>query len=104
MRHTKLLGIMTYSIARPIAWLTVTAGSAWLVSRYRLWGVVASVLLGSVILYLAYHAWPVPIGEWDEDGEEIHYTAPILIAIWCFPIWLIVGVLTNFMKRGKFRP
>jgi len=95
---------MSYFIARPIALSTVAAGSAWLVSRYRLWGVVASVLLGSVLLYLAYHAWPVPIGEWDGDGEEIHYTAPILIAIWCLPIWLIVGFFTKFTMREKFRP
>jgi len=95
---------MTFSIARPIALLTVAAGSAWLVSRYRLWGVVASVLIGSAILYVAYHAWPVPAGQWDEDGEEIHYIAPILIAIWCFPIWLFVGIRSGFTKHGKFNP
>ena len=95
---------MSYSIARPIAWLTVAVGSAWLVNRYRLWGVLASLLAGSFILYFAYHAWPVPQGKWDEDGEEILNTAPLLIAMWCFPIWLLVGVLTGFTKRGKFVP
>ena len=95
---------MSYEIARPIALVTVAAGSAWLIARYRIMGWIMSVVLGSIVLYLAYHAWPIPPGEWDEDGEEIHFIAPIILTVWCFLVWLVVGILTNFKKDGKFCP
>jgi hypothetical protein len=102
-----MLGVMeVIAITRVVAWLTVAVGSAWLVSRYRwrsfLLSVPVSVLAGSVILYLAYHAWPMPPGVWDEDGEDIHIIAPILLTIWCFPIWLFVGIRAERRKaRGE---
>lgn len=95
---------MSYTIARRIGWIAVALGCVWLVRRYRLWGVLASMAFGSAILYVAYHvASPVP-GQWDEDGEEILSLGPIVIAMLCFPIWIVVGILTGFTKNGKFHP
>lgn len=79
------------------------AGSAWLIARYKVIGVIASVLAGWAILYCVYHAWPAPPGEWDEDGEEIYYTAPILMMIWCFPIWGVTS-LWAFVKKREDQP
>ena len=94
---------MAYVIARLITLPTVAVGSAWLVARYRAIGVVASVLLGWIILYCLYHAWPAPPTEWDEDREEILFSAPIVTGMWCLLIWGFAELWSWIKRRGKGR-
>lgn len=91
--------LLSPDFARPVAWLVVTAGSVWLIRHFGFLGVMASVLVGWGILYFAYHSFPVPTGQWDEDREEIHYSAPILLITWCFPIWSFMAVIRGFKRR-----
>lgn len=96
------LDLMAFVIARLITLLALAIGSAWLIARYRVVGVIISILAGWVILFAVYRGFPVPLGEWDEDGEEIHYTAPILMALWCIPVWAFVVATSRGKKRiGK---
>ena len=92
---------MTYVIARVITLPTVAIASAWLVARYRAVGVVISIFAGWALLFAIYRGFPVPPGEWDEDGEEIHYTAPILMMIWAFLVWGIVNLWSFVTRRGQ---
>ena len=90
---------MSHVIARLTTIPALMLGSAWLVGRYRATGVGISVLLGWGILYFVYHAWPAPPEVWDEDREEIHYTTPILMVLWCLLVWGVVSLLSSFKKR-----
>jgi hypothetical protein len=92
---------MTYIIARLITLPLVMFGSTWLIARYRAVGVIASLFLGWAILFAVYRGFPAAPDVWDEDGEEIHYTAPILMMIWCFPVWAVVSLLSWFNKQRK---
>ena len=83
-----------------IALPTLAVGSGLAVARHRGHGVGASILLGWVILYAVYNLWPAPTTEWDEDREEIYYMAPILMAIWCLPVWGVVEVW-HWLKRKR---
>ena len=94
---------MTYEIARLITLPAVAVGSAWLVARYRAIGVVSSILLGWVILVCVYRAWPAPPPEWDEDGEEILISAPIVMTLWCLPVWGVVELWSWFRRLLKKR-
>ena len=94
---------MTYEVARLITLPTLAVGSAVLVARYRGYGLVASVLLGWVILYGVYNAWPAPPGEWDEDREEMHVLAPSIMLIWCAPVWGVVELWRWFRRRKGAR-
>jgi hypothetical protein len=93
---------MAYDIARAITIPIVAIGSAWLIARYRRVGVILSILAGWAILIAVYRGFPVPPGEWDEDGEEIHYVAPILMTIWSFVVLGIVR-LWSFATRLNHR-
>ena len=92
---------MEYVIARLITLPTVAIGSAWLIARYRAVGVIISMFAGWVILFAVYRAFPVPPGEWDEDGEEIYYTALILMMVWSFLVWGIASFWSFVTRRGK---
>ena len=76
-------------------------GSTWFIARYRGVGVIISLFLGWAILLTVYKCFPAPVGVWDEDGEDIHYIAPMLMIIWCFPVWAFVSVVSSLKKRGK---
>jgi hypothetical protein len=93
---------MAFVIARLITIPFLMIGSAWLIARYRVIGVAVSVLLGWVILFAVYNLWPAPPGVWDEDREEIHISAPIVMSMWCFPVWGIVG-LWSWLKLRRDR-
>jgi hypothetical protein len=92
---------MTYIIARLITLLALMIGTTWLIVRYRAVGVVVSLFLGWGILFAVYRGFPAPPDVWDEDGEEIPYTAPILMMIWCFPVWGVAGLLPWFKRQRK---
>ena len=91
---------MAYIIARLITLPMLMIGSTWLIARYRAVGVVASLFLGWAILFAVYRGFPAPPVVWDEDGEEIHYTAPLLMMIWCLPVWGVVSLLSCFKQRN----
>jgi biotin transporter BioY len=90
---------MAHVVARLITIPALMIGSTWLIARYRAVGVAISILAGWAILYFVYHAWPAPPPEWDEDREEIHYTAPILMALWCIPVWAFVIATSRTKKQ-----
>jgi len=81
---------MAFEIARLITLLAVATGSAWLIVRYRSFGALISFFVGWGILLFVYRAWPAPPLIWDEDGEEVYYTAPVIMMIWCLLVWSIV--------------
>jgi hypothetical protein len=93
---------MRFAIARLIAILFVGTGSAWVIARYRALGVAISIFAGWVILFAVYRVFPAPPGVWDEDGEEIHYSAPIVMMMWCFPVWGVVS-LVSWMSRRRVK-
>jgi hypothetical protein len=92
---------MAFVIARLITLPTVAIGSAWLIARYRAVGVVISICAGWAVLFAVYRGFPVPPSEWDEDGEEIPYTAPILMMIWCFSVWGVVSLWSWFKRQRE---
>jgi hypothetical protein len=93
---------MAFAIARLITLPLVAIGSAWLIARYRAFGVLISIFAGWGILVFVYRTWPAPPPLWDEDGEEIHYTAPILMALWCILVWAVVVATSRRKKQtGK---
>ena len=96
---------MEYFIARLIAILALMAGSSWLIARYRAVGVIISVFLGWGILHFVYNTWPAPPieGDWDEDRVEIDATAPIVLSMWCLPVWGVLS-LWSWFKKSSAKP
>jgi hypothetical protein len=91
---------MAFVIARLITIPTVAIGSAWLIARYRAVGVVISIFAGWAILFAVYRGFPAPPNVWDEDGEEIHISAPIIMTVWSFLVWGIVSLWSVVKRRG----
>jgi hypothetical protein len=91
-------------IARLIVVPTVAIGSAWLVARYKAKGGVASVLLGWLILWSVYNAWPAPAtnNDWDEDREEMWIIAPVLMIVWCSLVYTALEIRAWVNRRGKW--
>jgi hypothetical protein len=92
---------MTYEVARMVTIPALMAGSALLVRRYRGYGVLVSILLGWGILVAVYNTWPAPAGEYDEDREEMPSMGPIVMALWCLPVWGVVELWLWLRKRGS---
>ena len=82
------------NIIRPVTWLFLMVGSCWLIKRWRSIGVIISVLVGWGILVFAYSMWPALVvpTDWDEDREEMPFMGPIVMSMWCFPVWGITEV------------
>jgi hypothetical protein len=92
---------MSHVVARMITLPVLLGGTTWLIARYRAVGVVVSLFLGCAILFAVYRCIPAPPTVWDEDGEEIHHIAPVLMMIWCFPVWGVVSLLSWFKRPGR---
>lgn len=92
------------NILRPVTWLLLMLGSSWLIKRWRFIGVIISVLIGWGILVFVYSTWPAPpvVGDWDEDREEMPMLGPLVMSIWCFPVWGITEVW-GWLKRPSNR-
>jgi len=97
----KIFDGMAFVIARLIALPAMAAGSVWLIVRYRALGFAISILAGWAILFAVYRGFPAPPDQWDEDGEEIQYTAPILMALWCIPVWAVVVATSRPRKPAR---
>lgn len=97
----QLLGFMANVIARLITFPTVAIGSAWMIARYRAAGVIISILAGWAVLFAVYRGFQVPLGEWDEDREEVQYLGPILMMIWCFAAWGAVSIWSWFKRQRE---
>jgi hypothetical protein len=71
-----------------------------LIKRWRFIGVIISVLVGWGILVFTYSMWPAPVvpNDWDEDREEMPFMGPIVMSMWCFPVWGITEFLRWFRK------
>src|SRR5690242_6743818 len=74
-----------YIIARPLSWVLLMSGSAWLIARYRILGLIISILAGWGILVMVYSMWPAPPAphDFDEDREDMPVMGPFLMALWC---------------------
>jgi len=94
---------MAFVIARLITLPIVAIGSAWLIARYRVIGVFISILAGWAILFAVYRGFPAPPDVWDEDGEEIHISAPIIMTVWSFLVLGVVSLWSLFERRGDKR-
>lgn len=93
-----MFGLADYIVARLAAIVATAVISSFLIVRYRFVGVVISVTVGWVILYLAFNTWRAPFGVWDEDREDIGIVAPLLMAMWCLPVW---GLVTWLRKKDS---
>ena len=92
---------MTYEVARMVTVPSLIAGSAWIIHRYRGYGVLVSILLGWAVLVVVYNIWPAPPNEWDEDREEMPNMGPMVMAMWCLPVWGVVELWSWLRKRGS---
>ncbi len=86
---------MGYEIARPITILALMGVSTWAISRYRGYGALFSILVGWGILVAVYSAWPAPVGQWDEDREEMPSMGPFAMAL-----WRARGGAVDFLRRS----
>jgi hypothetical protein len=78
-------------IARPLSWVLLMSGSAWLIARYRLLGLIISIFAGWGILVFVYSMWPAPPDphDFDEDREDMPGMGPFVMALWCVPVYCI---------------
>jgi hypothetical protein len=93
----------TFAIVRLLTLALLMVGSAWLIARYRFIGLVVSIMAGWGILVFAYSTWPAPPVpyDFDEDREDMPMMGPLLMAIWCIPVWGIVELWSWNKRRGK---
>ena len=92
----------TFAIVRLLTIAGLMIGSAWSIRRYRAVGMLVSIFVGWGILVFVYSTWPAPPtpGDWDEDREEMPFMAPILMSLWCFPVWGVTE-LWRWLRRAK---
>lgn len=90
---------MDYATIRVLALTLVFGLSAYTIVRHGVLFAFVWPFLGGALLYWVYHAWPAPSELWDEDREEIHFLAPILLIFWCFPIAAATAVWRTFFSK-----
>jgi hypothetical protein len=92
-----------WAITRIVAVVFVLTGSALLVARFRVRGVIVSILMGWGILAFVYWYFPAPPdspGGWDEDHEDVPRLGWLLMFMWCMFVYIIVN-LWSWLKKGE---
>src|SRR5437016_2648426 len=81
-------------VVRPLSWVLLMSGSAWLIARYRLVGLILSIFAGWGVLVFVYSMWPAPPVpyDFDEDREDMPGMGPFVMAVWSVPVYCITEV------------